>query len=1122
MMESRDAVSLAAYNEGLTFRPPVASSGMKFGSLLAVVGILICVASFAADEAANEFFEKKVRPILIARCHECHSGTAKRLEGSLRLDGRAFALKGGDTAPAIVPGKPQESLLVDAINYGELYQMPPNSKLPAEEIEILTQWVKSGAVWPNDNSAAAEKKFDLEGRRKAHWAWQPIQDVQPPPVKNAAWPMQPLDRFILAKLEAQGFAPAASADKRTLLRRVYFDLIGLPPSPEDVNAFVADESPQALEKVVDKLLGSPQFGERWARHWLDLTRYAESRGHEFDYDAPNAFQYRDFVIRALNADLPYDQFAIEHIAGDLLPQPRLNHEEGFNESILGTGYWFLGEWVHSPVDLRKDEADRFDNMVDVFSKTFLGLTVACARCHDHKFDAISQGDYYAMFGYLKSSGYRLSRFDTEVQHKQLAAEFKAVDERLLSGLLKARAAWAKKPAEQIAERLLAEDERLKDGPWKELWELANTPDKLKDIARQRQEQIAKANEGLAKAQVIVDYRQLNAAWHVDGPAFGNGPMLPGTVAAVIDGENMKLSIAELGGVHRDARWNGLSLAPNSAIDSGSLGRMVRAGKTIASPTFTLEKPNIYCLVEGTGQSYAAIASHSVIHGPLHGNIVQDLGGKVGEAPLRWVQHSLPSYVGHRFHMEISAKDDEPLNVLMIVQGDQPPPLPVPAKDTELAGRFSKIIEPTPEKWAQAIEDLVVEALPLLAENRLTKEDVSADSRAIAQFILTSDYFRPAGAEQEKAIHDQLAADYRKATQDISNRIRRDSRLALAMWDIGGEDERLMIRGNPSPKTLGPAVPRNLLTAVNTTMKAPAAAAPKDHSGRLELAVKMMQPENPFPARVLVNRVWHHLLGRGIVPSTDNFGVLGQSPTHPELLDFLAREFQRDGWSQKRLIKTILLSRTYQQASDPAAKEVEDRDPQNLTWRRANVRRLEGEAIRDTMLALSGRLDKQLYGPPVPLFLNEFLQGRGRPASGPLDGNGRRSIYISIRRNFLSPMMLAFDTPSPFSTVGRRNVSNVPAQALILMNDPFVIEQAKKWAKSLLAQGESSPETRIAKLYEQAYGREPTDIEVAEAMEFLKIQAAALGMPPEKALSDERTWSDLCHVLWNVKEFVFLR
>jgi hypothetical protein len=351
--------------------------------------------------------------------------------------------------------------------------------------------------------------------------------------------------------------------------------------------------------------------------------------------------------------------------------------------------------------------------------------------------------------------------------------------------------------------------------------------------------------------------------------------------------------------------------------------------------------------------------------------------------------------------------------------------------------------------------------------------------------------------------------------ELSKELKPDSRLAMAMWEGSGEDELLLIRGNS--KTPAEKVARRLPEAIFGLDQ----SAPAHGSGRLAMARRLVDDkQNPLIAKVFVNRVWHHLIGRGIVASTDNFGVLGERPTHPELLQHLADQFVADGWSLKRLVKRIALSATYQMAStaEPAADQA---DPMNLLLHRANVRRLEAEPIRDAVLALSGRLERTPGGPPVPVFLTEFMQGRGRPGGGPLDGNGRRSIYISIRRNFLSPMMLAFDAPIPFQAVGRRNVSNVPAQALILMNDPFVVRQAEGWAKRTLATP-GTTEERITTLYREAFARRPTAEEVAAAGDFIATQARELGLPPDKALADQRVWNDLCHVLINAKEFIFLQ
>jgi cytochrome c553 len=402
--------------------------------LLAAISLVVAAPVVAQDKAITpeqlEFFEKKVRPALVQHCFECHATTAKKVKGGLLLDSRAGLLEGGDNGPAIVPGNPDKSRLIEAIRYTNVdLKMPRGGKLPDAVIADLTAWVKMGAPWP-DQKAIKKKSYDefnLAKRKAEHWCWRPIAAADLPAVKDKNWARTDVDRFLLAKLEAKGLKPAPAADPRTLLRRLHFDIVGLPPSRADVEEFVkawdaaSAKRGKLLEAVVDRLLDSPQFGERWGRHWLDLVRYAESRGHEFDYTIPNAHHYRDYVIRALNSDVPYNQFVQEHIAGDLVKQARM-HKDGFNESILGTAFWFLGEEVHSPVDIRQDQADRFDNRIDVMTKTFLGLTVACARCHDHKFDAISTKDYYALFGILESSNYRLARFDTITHNRKIAEE----------------------------------------------------------------------------------------------------------------------------------------------------------------------------------------------------------------------------------------------------------------------------------------------------------------------------------------------------------------------------------------------------------------------------------------------------------------------------------------------------------------------------------------------------------------------------------------------------------------------------------------------------------------------------------------------------------------------------
>ena len=459
----------------------------------------------AQDKAISseqlEFFEKKVRPVLAEHCYGCHSATAKKLKADLRLDSRAGMLRGGDLGPAIVPGHPEKSRLIEAITYKNVdLKMPPKTKLADAVIADLTAWVKMGAPWPDEQAIKKNtySEFNLSKRKQQHWSWQPIHAPTVPAVKDAAWPRSDVDRFLLVKLEAKGIKPAGDADPRTLLRRLYFDLIGLPPGRAEVEEFVAAwdaagaKRGSVIEKVVDKLLDSPQFGERWARHWLDLVRYAESRGHEFDFTIPNAYHYRDYVIRALNSDVPYNQFVQEHIAGDLLKSPRL-HQDGFNESILGTGFWFLGEEVHSPVDTRQDEADRFDNRIDVLTKTFLGLTVSCARCHDHKFDAISTKDYYSLFGILESCNYRLARFDTMTHNRKIAEQLAELRKKSRQPLLEAMIRAA--------------------GPRADQQRLHNALAKCND----RDDRVG----DLGTAEIIVDFRRRGKDdWRPDDVSFG--------------------------------------------------------------------------------------------------------------------------------------------------------------------------------------------------------------------------------------------------------------------------------------------------------------------------------------------------------------------------------------------------------------------------------------------------------------------------------------------------------------------------------------------------------------------------------------------------------------------------
>lgn len=1017
-------------SQSIQLHEPEDSMRSPFVHLVALLLLLTTCLHSAAEEppatpqapatsAQLEFFEKEVRPLLAQHCYSCHSVKAKKLQAGLLMDSRAAILTGGDSGAAMVPGDVDGSLLIEAVRY-ESYEMPPKGKLPDSDIAILERWVKMGAPWPDEAAPMSEvagSEFDLHQRKSDHWVWQPIQSPAVPNVVDNAWPRDDLDRFVLASLENAGLKPAGDADRSAVMRRLYFDLIGLPPSPQQSAEFLNDTSPTATERLVDQLLESPHFGERWGRHWLDLVRYAESRGHEFDNDSPNAFQYRDYIIRALNADVPYDQLVREHIAGDILDQPRLNAEAGYNESVLGTGFWFLGEWVHSPVDIRKDEADRFDNMIDVMSKTFLGVTVSCARCHDHKFDAISTADYYSLSGFLQGSDFRQVRFESLEHNRKIADSLSKLDASYRN---------------RIRKKLSAAGVTLPSAP--------PLPDAVADC-------------------IVVDYATLPSNEYLqDGYIFGNQPRHTGDAYLTTTKKVPTLSFANRTAASSDSFWNGLESTSEKGVqDRSKLAKLPRSGRTLRTPTFTVTSGNVACRVKGTGHIVACVDSHRLIAGPLHQQTIVAI-----KPNSEWVQLRLDRYIGHRLHLEFTPAKDTQLEVSFVVQGA-----------------------------SQETRDHLTSRAQFTAKNAVAFAQEA--NKALGK---TARKTAQAWANDRAKLHSQVM---------------RRSKLAIAMLDGTGEDDHILIRGNSSKP--GNVEPRHFLTAVtgDSPMKI------QTGSGRLELAAQINAADNPLASRVIVNRIWHHLMGRGIVPTTDDFGVLGQRPTHPELLDHLAVQFMNDGRSMKQMIRRIVLSRSYQMSSKPDPNAVQT-DPKNLLWHHRPPKRLQGEVIRDSLLSLSGQLDLTQFGEPIPIHLTSFMDGRGRPGkSGPLDGDRRRSIYIAVRRNFLSPFMLTFDSPTPFSTMGRRNASNVPAQSLILLNDPFVVAQTNKWAARTIEAG-GTVDVRIENMYQAAFARQPTPQEKAVAMAFVKTQAAERKVKPD----DTSLWSDLAHAFINTKEFIFLR
>jgi hypothetical protein len=799
-----------------------------------------------------DFFEKKIRPVLVKNCYKCHSGDPAKAKGHFVLDTHAGLIKGGDSGEVISPGHPDKSLLIEAVKYEGL-EMPPDGQLPDEEVEDLEKWVQMGAPDPRVGKAANPKnKIDL-AEAKRYWAFQRPKASSPPRVSDSKWPISDIDRLILARLEKEHLKPVHDADPVTLIRRVTFDLTGLPPTPEEIDAFLSDKSAGAFATVVDRLLDSPRYGERWGRHWLDVVRFAESTGKERNVPYRYAWRYRDYVIDSFNADKPYDKFIVEQLAGDLI-QAR-NVGEHKNDSLtIATGFLAIGPKSAVQNNPEQFKVDVIDDQIDVTGRAFLGMTIACARCHDHKFDPIPQTDYYAIAGIFHST----ETFAGIQPGRRTATETK---------LLK-----------------LAGDEKI-----------TKTSDDSKE-QKEREQEIAKID------------RQLD-----------------------------------------------------------------------------------------------------------------DLHKQLKEA-------------------------------------NKKPPNPKNAK----AARGKMPVQQPPANKPKI------------------------DQKAVR--------------DQIKKLEDRL--------DELESQVSASGNLAIGVRDADSPaDFHVLVRGELKEK--GPEVPRSVLTVLKTPQTAH--IAPK-HSGRMELAHWIADKNNPLTARVMVNRVWEHLFGEGLVNTVDNFGALGNEPTHPELLDTLAVQFMDQKWSIKRLIRSIVLSRVYQLSSEHNDDNYEKDPGDKFLWRMPR-RRLDAEEIRDAMLMASGQLSlERPEGSPVMELSNRGVGG-GKGMQQVRKPSNVRSVYLPILRGLVPEMLGAFDVADPDLIVGKRDVTTVPTQALFLMNNPFVLNQSAEFAKRVLKDQGLDQNARINLAYRLAVGRLPTDRERTEVAKYIVDFRKSFEEAKQKGNSSFAAWASFCQTLF---------
>jgi mono/diheme cytochrome c family protein len=957
-----------------------AKAGLRLTCLVPwVAGIVFSGSAWGQSPQRRVDFGRDIQPLLAKRCFACHG--PDKGEGGLRLNQRDTALAELDSGEhAVVPGEPDQSELlrrITAEDAGE--RMPPEGKpLEAEQVALVRQWIAEGAKW------------------EAHWAFQPLTQPPVPDVASRDWVRNPIDAFILSRLEQSGLRPAPPADRAALARRAYYDLTGLPPTPAEIDDFLADQSPDAYERLVERLLASPQYGERWARHWLDAVRYAETNSFERDGAKPHAWRYRDYVIRSFNGDKPYDQFIREQLAGDEM-------SPGSTEGLIATGFYRLGLWDDEPADRLQAQFDSLDDLVTTTGQVFLGLTVNCARCHDHKIDPIPQRDYYRLAAFFHGIK-PMTTVGPNIEQPLFASE-----------------------AERLAyERSLREREERRN-------EL-----QAQVTALQTEFIAAYSKSRQSKELALTDIDDLEYRFYRDHwerlPDFDQ--IKPETVGT-LDGGRFDISLAtresDFGFV-----FTGMLKVPADGqytftVDSDDGTRLLLAGQTILH--------------------YDGI--HSVGH-PQQATVLL----KQGLTPIR----------------------------LEYFQAE--------------GGRGLSVSWSGPSFESRSLSD---EGTPRLREREFPKLVRSKAAELLGEPWYV--HYQELVGELQRLKREAPPAEY-----------------ALCVTEVPDPPPTfVLLRGNahvPGEK-VEPGFP-SVVSSGSPTL--PADSAGRTTSGRRSvLADWIASPDNRLTARVMVNRIWQHHFGRGIVRSPNNFGYLGDRPTHPELLDWLAGEFIDAGWHIKPLHRLIMLSSTYRMSSqaepEVAATNVL-RDPGNDLFWRFNMRRLSAEELRDSMHAVTGRLNRRLYGPSYyPKLSAEVMATQSAPGNGwgdsPPEEQARRSVYIHVKRSLITPLLADFDFPDTDASCEARFVTTQPAQALGMLNGDFAHEQAVHFAERLLREAGEERTAQVRLALRLALAHEPTTTSVARGVTLIEELEREYGLDSRRALDY------YCLVLLNLNEFVYL-
>ncbi len=913
-----------------------------FGRLYLLLVFLLTLSAGLAEQR-TDFFEKKIRPVLSMSCYECHSAKSKSLKAGLLLDRKAGWVRGGKNGAVIHPGKPDESILMNALKYdNHELQMPPSGKLSETVLADFEKWISMGA--PDPRNSSMEEVFAVGGLKakslkegREFWAFKPIKLPLVPAVQKGEWIQDEIDRYILRGIEEHDLEPSQKAKPTTLLRRIFFDLTGLPPSPQDIKDFQNCSSQESFENVVNNLLDSPRFGERWGRHWLDVARYADTTGGGRNNPFPNAHRYRDYVINSFNNDKPFDQFIIEQIAGDLMPS---STDEEYNEKLTGTGFLALGPHNYELQDKELLRMEVVDEQLTAVGKAFMGLTMDCARCHDHPFDPISITDYYSMAGIFRSTNSLVPGNVAGFHERELRDEFG-------------------EQREQYDQTLASLEKRLKDAV--NLFKALGGKESIRN---------ARSLDPLTLEGIVVDE------------------------LAVMKKGNWKLSTHTPGyvgsGYHHDNN----------------------TGKGNKSITY---RANV-----SKGGEYDVQVSYT------------DGSNRSKKTPIT-VMH---------------ADGEQKIYI------DQ-------TKPPAILGTFTSV-------GVFRFEPIERDVVQITTEG--TEGYVIAD--AIRLVAIENKYGVPNFSDKPKETeHDLVAqkklADAQKSVEKLKGEIEIHKRsqppkVARVMSVLEQEktgDWHIHLRGGI--RNLGPLVERGFLKVAIPKGASSVAEIPDSSSGRLQLAKWIASSNNPLPARVYANRIWHHLFGRGIVASTDNFGEMGDRPTHPELLDYLANYLIENNWSSKSLIRKIVLSSTYQMTTNVSAI-AQKIDPENNLFSRQNRKRLEAEAIGDAMLLAGGQISAN----------HPVLEKR-------------RFIFQKLNRNNLSELFEVFDYPNPGLVSGNRNISSVPTQALYMMNNEFVIKQARLVSEIIEKKETNDLNGKITLAFLKCLGRLPNAEEMKTSLLFLE-------------------------------------